>query len=1093
MEVFTMKNKTCSWSKKTLALILTFFMIISVLPMTSMQVNAATVREKAVSYMREMATIKWTPSTTITYWSHNGKAFVAGTTYSGMPYTQNNRQNLAAFKKYLKSGRYVGPTSPATYVGNDCSSAVRYAWLHVNAKISFSYTGNMFPASKTGVLAVGSYNAAGITSSTKTITTKNGPATMYDSYAQLKPGDAIVARVNGVVNHARLVSKVNVVKTGGKVDPSKSTVSCIEQCGISSSRKNTTWNVDKKYTFATLYSTYYIPITCDVIKNSSDGKGASTLKISSYNKPSKVKEGKEYSIYGKITSNYKITSVKVGIYDKKGTAISSKTVKPNATSYNIKSLSSSIKFSKAKAGTYTYKVTAKDEKKSLTLVNHSFKVVADAVSTLAASGYNYPAESIIQGTSFTANGKVTSNYKIKSVTLGIYNSSGKAVYSKTAYPVAKSYDYRAISSSLKFQSLAVGKYSFRVSATDEKVTKTLLNKPFSVKPVPDPASTLSITSYNYPTQFNQGASFSISGTVVSNYTIKAVTVGIYNTSNVAVNIKSICPASKSYSIANLKSYLKFNTLKPGNYYYKVSATDSKKTAVLLNKAFTVKTVPVASTLSIASGNYPTTLYHGEMFYAKGTVKSNYTISSVIYGVYNSNGKTVTTKSIYPNSKSCLLNTYNYDINFHKLAAGTYYYKVTDKDSQKQSVLIHQKFTVKGTEKALSYTTYTTSYRSTFDNPNSTYSYKYTDDFFAYSSLVASDSSSKVRTGKFATVSCAMASAVYIREDVATALKKMGFSIVAQVNYNKKGDKSTATTKDNDFVGFTIAKKNIYVGGILQYTIYPIIVRGTNGYEWISNFNMGTSNTHRGFQIATDKIYTAISTYMPKIDKNRDKIWITGHSRGAAVTNLLAAKLTKTQKYAKPENIHAFAFACPATTTAPEKYTNIINFNNEYDFVTNVPLKIWNYSRYGVTIGINEDTGANFSAIKKKFKSYTTYTKKIIGLVPTTKSTEYKGLTKKQLNSIVNSMNKYAPTIASYYEEYTYGTIIKKKNTPNKVFNTLGKTLGKMVSFDTLSTVGIVLKDDPSSDIIINMIKNINGITCAHSPEFYLAWMAVNYA
>lgn len=1088
-----MKNSNYSWGKKTLAFILTFFMIISVLPMTAMQANAATVRDTAVAYMREMATIKWTPSKTITYWSGSGKSFKAGTTYSGMPYTQNNRQNLATFKKYLKSGKYTGPSTAAAYVGNDCSSAVRFAWLHVNAKISFTYTGNMFPTSNTGVLPVGSYSYTASKSSTKTIISKSGSSTMYNAYAQLKPGDAIFARVNGVVNHARLVSKVNVVKTGGKVDANKSTVSCIEQCGISSSRKNTTWNVDKTYTFANLCSTYYIPITCEVIKNSSDAKGASTLKISSYNKPLNVKEGKEYSIYGKITSNYKITSVTVGIYDTKGKAVSSKTVKPNATSYDIKSLASSIKFSKAKAGTYTYKVTAKDEKKSATLVNHSFKVVADAASTLAVIGYNYPPASLTQGTTFTATGKVTSNYKIKSVTLGIYNAAGKAVYSRTAYPVSTSYDYRAISSDLKFQSLSAGTYSFRISATDEKTSKTLLNKTFTVKVSAEPASTLKIASYNYPITIDQGTTYSITGTVSSNYNISSVTVGIYNASNVALSSKSINPAAKSYSIAYLMPYIKFNTLKPGTYYYKVSATDSKKTATLLYKSFTVKELPAASTLLVTGGNYPTTLYHGEMFYSKGTVKSNYNISSVVYGAYDANGKAVTTKSVYPNSKSYLLNTYNYDINFHKLAAGTYYYKVTAKDSMKSQVLVNQKFTVKNTEKSLSYTTYTTSYRSTFDNPNSTYTYKYTDDFFAYSSLVAPDSSSKVRTGKFAAASCAMASAVYIRDYISTALRKMGFTIVAQLNYDKKGEKSTATTKDNDFVGFTIAKKNIYVGGILQYTIYPIIVRGTNGYEWISNFNMGTSNTHRGFQIATDKIYTAIATYMPNINKNRDKIWITGHSRGAAVTNLLAAKLTKTQKYAKPENIHAFAYACPATTTAPEKYTNILNFNNEYDFVPNVPLKIWKYSRHGVTYNINEDTGPNFSSIKAKFKSYTTYTKKIVGLVPTTKSQEYKGLTKKQVNSIINNMGKYAPTIASYYQEYTYGTIIKKKNTPSKVFNTLGKTLGKTLSLDTLSTVGIVLKDDPSSDIILGMIKNLKGITCAHSPEFYLAWMAVNFA
>lgn len=1082
-----MKKSIFSFGRKTLAVALTLLMVFTVLPMAATQADAATVRDKAVAYMRNMATIKWTPSKTIPYWSGGTRSFKAGTTYKGMPYTQNNRQNLATFKKNLKNGKYVGPAKSGTYVGNDCSSAVRFAWINgIGAKISFSYTGNMFPGSKTGALAVGSYSANS-TTSTRTITTKNGTSKMYASYAQLNPGDAIFARVSGVVNHARLVTKVTGSGASGKVY-------CIEQCGLSNSRGNTTWNVEKAYTFKQLYSTYYIPITCKKLKdNTVVDNGKSELKIEGANKPSTLKEGTAFSIYGTITSNYKISKVVVGVYDSKGTAVSSKTVKPNTTSYSLKDISASIKFEKAKKGSNTYKVVATDEKKTKTLISVSFSVTkADAASTIAITSYNYPSASMTKGTAFTASGKVTSNYTIKSVTAAVCNASGKAVYTKTSIASGKSFDVGTLASALKVNLLNAGEYTYKVTGTDEKVTKVLLSKPFSVKDAKDAASTLKISGYNYPTKMKEGESFSVKGDITSNYLINSVTVALLDSKGTTVSTKTVNPKAKTYSINAIQSYVKFKSLKAGTNTYKVTATDQKKTAVLVNKTINVQAAPAESTLAITQFNYPSTLYYGEIYYVRGNIKSNYNISTVIYGVYNEQGVPISSKSFYPNAKTANLTTYNHLIKTYNLSEGTYYYRVTAKDEMKTATLVNQKFTVKNAAKSISYTSYTTAYRSTYKDPNSSFTYKWSDEFFNFDATKATASASSSRTGKFATASCAMAAAAYIRDDTATTLKKMGFTVKAQINYNAKGDESVADINNNDIIGYSIAYKDVNVGGVKQYRIYAVIVRGTNGYEWVSNFNMGTTGVHRGFQLAVDKLYNTLATYFTGIDKDRDKIWITGHSRGAAVTNLLAGKLSQNQVYAKRENIHAFAFACPNTTTNPVKYKNILAYNNEYDFVTNVAPVKWGFTRNGVTINVNESS-ANFSQIKAKFKAITTYT--TTGLIKRTKSTEYKGLTKSQIDSIVSGMGSYCPSLDDYYKEYTYKDLLKieHKNSPSKVFNTLGKVLSKMVSMDTVDTVGLIIKGDPATDLIFTIVKCVNGIKHAHCPEFYLAWMQVYYA
>ncbi len=114
----------------------------------------------------------------------------------------------------------------------------------------------------------------------------------------------------------------------------------------------------------------------------------SNLKIGSGNyDPCSLVKGKSYSIKGKITSSYKITSVTVGVYKTNGTATSYvKTVKPNAKSYDINKVDSSIKFGSLAVGTYDFVVKATDASGTTkTLVCNEFKVTKDAVAALKAT------------------------------------------------------------------------------------------------------------------------------------------------------------------------------------------------------------------------------------------------------------------------------------------------------------------------------------------------------------------------------------------------------------------------------------------------------------------------------------------------------------------------------------------------------------------------------------------------------------------------------------------------------------------------------------------------------------------------------------
>lgn len=69
--------------------------------------------------------------------------------------------------------------------------------------------------------------------------------------------------------------------------------------------------------------------------------------------------GKSFSFRGIISSPTNISSVTVGIYNSNGSETSQvKTVKPNAKSFDVRSLDAAIKFGQLQAGDYIYKVIA---------------------------------------------------------------------------------------------------------------------------------------------------------------------------------------------------------------------------------------------------------------------------------------------------------------------------------------------------------------------------------------------------------------------------------------------------------------------------------------------------------------------------------------------------------------------------------------------------------------------------------------------------------------------------------------------------------------------------------------------------------------
>lgn len=196
-----------------------------------------------------------------------------------------------------------------------------------------------------------------------------------------------------------------------------------------------------------------------------------------------------------------------------------------------------------------------------------------------------------------------------------------------------------------------------------------------------------------------------------------------------------------------------------------------------------------------------------------------------------------------------------------------------------------------------------------------------------------------------------------------------------------------------------------------------IIRGTKDEEWYSNFYVGEGVEHAGFSHAADLVLDNIADYISRhgLDPKTTEAFLTGHSRGAAVANMAAARLIDKGTF---KSLSAYTFACPNTTmvesSQSEKYQSIVNIINPQDFICYIPLPQWGYTRYGQTVELPDfNTVENFDELYSEMeKAYLADTCNELKDFPN------KG---RDVENIISYLSIIAPTPADYYgKEITVG-------------------------------------------------------------------------
>ena len=321
------------------------------------------------------------------------------------------------------------------------------------------------------------------------------------------------------------------------------------------------------------------------------------------------------------------------------------------------------------------------------------------------------------------------------------------------------------------------------------------------------------------------------------------------------------------------------------------------------------------------------------------------------------------------------------------------------------------------------------------------------------------------------------------------LTQMGFDDILPGNYSSK---DTMSNK----VGYTFARKNVHIDG-RKTTLVAVFIRGTTKGEWFSNFNITgdhkngkPEDKHKGFAMAADSLNKDLEEYLSthRIDvKSKDtKLWITGHSRGAAVANLLAADYTALNGNSR---VYAYTFATPNVTRTPnminderddEYFNNIINFVSNQDFVTQVPLSKtkWKYQKNGRTFIVNSQDPEKKALMESEFKDLT--------------GVDYAPYSKEKTAEAVTSMGKVAADVPMFYKGKTFSGINRK---PIDYFNQIARIciyFGRdkyKVSTAFINKEGYSFGSKPYKKINSYFSEgNLGKFKHSHSPETYLCFV-----
>ena len=265
-------------------------------------------------------------------------------------------------------------------------------------------------------------------------------------------------------------------------------------------------------------------------------------------------------------------------------------------------------------------------------------------------------------------------------------------------------------------------------------------------------------------------------------------------------------------------------------------------------------------------------------------------------------------------------------------------------------------------------------------------FKYSDDFFANPS---SQYNPSLAVASYGLINCSGNYESGTIEESDKWIKELMLNQFEFQNYEQIGYRVKTT---DESIGATIATKEIYLQSEKTTLICLPIRSFSYNNEWTDNMFVGDGSSndirtitssfdskqytfenkyhnHAGFCLSAMVVLNFLRQYIEKYNiTGKVKIWLAGYSRGGAVANVTAALLDRAiyennlneylgddiQCDISHDDIYAYTMGTPQGASEDQNpsprsaiYNNIFNLINPNDIVTQIPLRQWGFTRYGV--------------------------------------------------------------------------------------------------------------------------------------------------
>ena len=185
-------------------------------------------------------------------------------------------------------------------------------------------------------------------------------------------------------------------------------------------------------------------------------------------------------------------------------------------------------------------------------------------------------------------------------------------------------------------------------------------------------ATLILTGAAAPSVLKLGESMTVSGTITSSSgNLSNVTAGFFDEDGKQIMAKSAGPKATTFDVSKLADGIKTKDLPEGSYYYRILATNTFETQVLLNQSIVVSKNGIRADFI----GIPEDLKEGDSFKTTGIVTATENITNVTVSVKSSD-KTLLSESANPNAIKFDLAEFAEKLKFESLPTGKYTYGVS---------------------------------------------------------------------------------------------------------------------------------------------------------------------------------------------------------------------------------------------------------------------------------------------------------------------------------------------------------------------------------------------------------------------------------